>query len=97
MSLGCYYYFDEYPFSSTEDLYGKYKHISGPPIYDTYGEDVMIVEPMDFVFREFKTMHAYVKDFMGSINNGTLRSNGGARNLEQSNSRFEDYMDNRTI
>ena len=52
MSLGCYYYFDEYPFSSTEDLYGKYKNISGPPIYDTYGEDVMIVEPIDFVFRE---------------------------------------------
>ena len=97
MSLGCYYYFDEYPFSSTEDLYGKYKNISGPPIYDTYGEDVMIVEPMDFVFREFKTMHAYVKDFMGSINNGTLRSNGGARNLDQSNSRFEDYMDNRAF
>ncbi|KAL0654017.1 hypothetical protein Bca4012_096708 [Brassica carinata] len=96
MSLGCYYYFDEYSFSSTEDLYGKYKNISGPPIYDIYGEDVMIVEPMDFVFREgaFKTMHAYVKDFMGSINNGTLRSNGGAHNLEQSNSRFEDYMDN---
>ena len=64
-TLGCYYHCDEYPFSSMEDMYGVYKEIRGPAIFNTYGEDVMIVEPIDYVLRKdaFKTMHAYVRDF----------------------------------
>ena len=82
MSLGCSYHCDEYPFSSTEETYGVYKEITGPAIFDTYGEDVMIVEPIDYVFKKdaFKTMHAYVRDFRGSIKSETLRSNSEENN-----------------
>ncbi|WZZ51436.1 hypothetical protein YC2023_051543 [Brassica napus] len=82
MSLGCSYHCDEYPFSSTEDTYGVYKEITGPAIFDTYGEDVMIVEPIDYVFKKdaFKTMHAYLRDFRGSIKSETLRSNSDENN-----------------
>ncbi|KAF8050087.1 hypothetical protein N665_2045s0001 [Sinapis alba] len=53
-----------------------YKEIIGPAIYDRYGEDIIMVEPVDFVFREdaFKTMHAYVRDFIGVIKSETSKS-----------------------
>ena len=55
-------------------MYGVYKEILGPAIFDTYGEDIMIVEPIDYVFRKdaFKTMHAYVRNFRDSIKSGTF-------------------------
>ena len=46
-----------------------YKEITGPAIYDRYGEDMMMLEPIDFVFSKdaFMTTKAYVRDFMSAI------------------------------
>ncbi|WZZ47309.1 hypothetical protein YC2023_043568 [Brassica napus] len=46
-----------------------YKEIIGHAIYDRYGEDMMMVEPIDFVFSKdaFKTTKAYLRDFMSAI------------------------------
>ena len=54
----------------------------GPAIYDRYGEDMMMVEPIDFVFSKeaFKTTKAYVSDFMSAIK--TEKSKFTTRALE---------------
>ena len=46
-----------------------YKEIIGPAIYDRYGEEMVMLEPIDFVFSKdaFKTTKAYVRDFMSAI------------------------------
>ena len=43
MLLRRYYPTDEYPWK--EDLYKKYNNIIGPPLYDQYGEDMIIMKP----------------------------------------------------
>ena len=59
-----------------------YKEIMGPAIYDRYVEDMMMLEPIDFVFSKdaFKTTKAYVRDFLSAIK--TEESNCTTRTLE---------------
>ncbi|WZZ44622.1 hypothetical protein YC2023_040881 [Brassica napus] len=53
-----------------------YKEIIGPAIYDRYGEDMMMVEPIDFMFWKdaFKTTKAS-RDFIDVIKLETSNSN----------------------
>lgn len=54
---------------SVESKVTVYKEIIGLAISDQFGEDMMIVEPIDFVFSKdaFKTTKAYVRDFLSAI------------------------------
>ncbi|KAG5396463.1 hypothetical protein IGI04_018277 [Brassica rapa subsp. trilocularis] len=49
----------------------------GPAISDRYGEDMMMVEPIEFLFGKdtFKTTKVNVRDFIGVIKSETSRSN----------------------
>ena len=59
-----------------------YKEIVGLAIYDRYGEDMMIVEPIEFVFGKdvSKTTKVNVRDFIGVIRSETSKSNREGNN-----------------
>ena len=59
-----------------------YKEIVGPAIYDRYGEDMMMVESIDFVFGKdaFKTTKVNMRDFIGVIRSETSKSNREGNN-----------------
>ena len=53
-----------------------FREIIGSAIYDQYGEDMMVVEPIDFVLSKyaFKTSDAHARDLFSVVKSGTSKS-----------------------